>query len=145
METVSSATSAGFETAEGLQLPSGRQVKVRKPPPLMLATLGMRLRISRMLRGEPESKVVSDAGARELGQAMEIVLDHSLVSPRIIREHAAEPDGILPKDLSSEDMLFILKWALRRDSPQRAEERIRSKCKARPGLAGERTSRRRRR
>ncbi len=117
-----------------LQLPSGRQVKVRKPPPLMLATLGMAMRISARLRGETESpKVVSDAEAREIGRAMVIVLNHSLVSPRIC-EHPSGPDQILPTDLSMEDALFIVRWALR--PPEKAQSTsgrpTRSKCKRTP-------------
>jgi hypothetical protein len=146
MGTVSSSRDAVLDAAEvtsKLQLPSGRQVKVRKPPPLMLAMLGMGIRISGRLRGEPESpKVVSDAEAKEIVQLMVIVLNHCLVSPRI-SEHASGPDEILPKDLSMEDALFIVRWALRHDSQPVVEEHVRSKCKTRPRVASRRSSRRR--
>jgi hypothetical protein len=94
-----------------LKLPSGAEITARKPTALLLGSLGLGLDMASKGRGDAPGGSLTDDGVKDLAEAMGVVLRVCYVSPRLSLEPSG-PDEIHPNQITNEDCLFVLRWAL---------------------------------
>jgi len=106
------------ETSEALILPSGMEIRARRPSLDQILSWG-RLPYG-LLRRDGGSRQVSDDDVVAMAQSSQNILLACVVSPRVSL-NAAGDDEIHPRDICDEDLKFILRWAMR----VREEEQLR--------------------
>jgi hypothetical protein len=110
-EWKSKGRAAAQAEAAPLELPSGMVIMARRPDAIQVAMWGqMPLGLAAAVQGERSTPSTADMlAAIALSRD---VLAYCCVSPRISLTPKGE-DEIHPKDVDSNDMLFILRWARR--------------------------------
>lgn len=98
---------ASAEEAVKLTLPSGLEIKARRPSPLQYAMWErLPLELARMA-GEPDAAAaMSDEDAVELARRTRELIEWCWVAPRLGSE-------IQPREIPDEDLNFVLGWAMR--------------------------------
>jgi hypothetical protein len=100
-----------------LQLPSGREILARKPEPVLLASWGLSLNILKTMRGEGLRDRLTDAAVADLAWAMGQVVMYCFAKPQI----SPTPQGldqVHPREVSLDDALFVIQWALTPEEPE---------------------------
>jgi hypothetical protein len=93
-----------------LVLPSGRRITARRPHPAFLGLLASSLNSLKSVRGEDPSQGVTDEQATDLAWAIGEVVRCCFVEPRLSLDPKL-PGEIHPRDISTEDVLYVARWA----------------------------------
>ena len=122
---------AALKEAVELQLPSGAKILARRPDPAQVALWG-RLplglaSVGQTSRGAPSGPhstgqeasptAITDEQALEAMHLSRQMLYYCCVEPRISLDPRGD-DEIHPRDIPPEDLLFLLRWAMRREEAE---------------------------
>jgi hypothetical protein len=107
---------AALKEAIELQLPSGAKILARRPDPAQVAMWG-RLPLGLSAAAAPGGGPITDEQALEAMHLSRQMLYYCCVQPRISLDPRGD-DEIHPRDIPPEDLLFLLRWAMRREEAE---------------------------
>jgi len=109
---------AALKEAIELQLPSGAKILARRPDPAQVAMWGrLPLGLSAAAASGGAPQPITDEQALEVVHLSRQMLCYCCVEPRISLDPRGD-DEIHPRDIPPEDLLFLLRWAMRREEAE---------------------------
>ena len=102
------------EEVVDLPLPSGMEIRARRPDPLQFALWDRLPLMLAVLEGAKDAATAAEEDLVGLADFMREVLVYCCVEPRISEMAAPNSqDEIKPREIHGKDLLFILAWAMR--------------------------------
>jgi len=114
-----------------LTLPSGRKIVAVRPPPIVLACLGLPVMVAKRAAARAPGVEMTETEVKTTMHAMASSLKLVWVYPQL-SANPSGPDQLHPREVPLSDAVWLVKWALQRPQQQSTSTGAQPRTKSAP-------------